>query len=590
MKQFKFLVLFAVLTIVSVSGCGRRDTGEEAVEGSVLDYSGLSIEEEDYEYGSRVMPAREEIYENLALLGKVWGFVKYTHLSFITGQLDWDEELLALVPLVLEGGDVRAILYDWFVGLGDSGYGNTVEHDEALRQVADLSWLDYGYLGPLAAHLQRFDGIATEVRDGAPMFFNAFGIPNFSNQNVLNPPAMRFARPEYRLLGLFRVWNAVKYFFPHHHALDVEWNEKLTEFVPMMLEGTDRLSYMATLQKLSHHLQDGIVQFFEMPFFEETFGRYVAPVQLVAAEGRLVVYYVPHGNVELQRGDVILTVNGRDIEEIIQELRPFISYPKENRVLACIAGIWLWEAGTGYVRSHALRSHTHGIYIEVLRGVFGTTLRVLGSTTHRVFHPQTMEPYVILDYNIGLINHSMHEDVRQIMQSLADTDGIIVDFRGLRHTMLGPVMREYLMEEPLPENKMSFPALSFPGMFTDTILFNPFEENQYTFNFDRPVVFLMDEQSNGLTERVIMLLRAAPNVTVIGENSIGSGGIHATLPVPGGFFMIFKCMGLYTLDGGQTFRVGLAPDIRVERTVAGIREGRDEIMDAAIAFILGNLN
>ena len=36
---------------------------------------------------------------------------------------------------------------------------------------------------------------------------------------------------------------------------------------------------------------------------------------------------------------------------------------------------------------------------------------------------------------------------------------------------------------------------------------------------------------------------------------------------------------------GQTQRVGLAPDIEVHPTIEGIKEGRDELMEAAIAYI-----
>ena len=35
----------------------------------------------------------------------------------------------------------------------------------------------------------------------------------------------------------------------------------------------------------------------------------------------------------------------------------------------------------------------------------------------------------------------------------------------------------------------------------------------------------------------------------------------------------------------QTQRVGLTPDIEVYPTIEGIKEGRDELMEAAVAYI-----
>jgi hypothetical protein len=38
-------------------------------------------------------------------------------------------------------------------------------------------------------------------------------------------------------------------------------------------------------------------------------------------------------------------------------------------------------------------------------------------------------------------------------------------------------------------------------------------------------------------------------------------------------------------DGRQLQRVGLVPHLRVEPTIAGIRAGRDEVLDRALAWI-----
>ena len=38
-------------------------------------------------------------------------------------------------------------------------------------------------------------------------------------------------------------------------------------------------------------------------------------------------------------------------------------------------------------------------------------------------------------------------------------------------------------------------------------------------------------------------------------------------------------------DGKQFQRVGLVPEIEVKPTIAGIRAGRDEVLERAVAFI-----
>ena len=68
----------------------------------------------------------EQKYKNLEKLCLVWGYTKYRHPVFLSGQKDWDEELLNLVDPVCEASNddqVNEILYEWFEGLGDTDYG-----------------------------------------------------------------------------------------------------------------------------------------------------------------------------------------------------------------------------------------------------------------------------------------------------------------------------------------------------------------------------------------------------------------------------------------------------------------------------------
>lgn len=46
-------------------------------------------------------------------------------------------------------------------------------------------------------------------------------------------------------------------------------------------------------------------------------------------------------------------------------------------------------------------------------------------------------------------------------------------------------------------------------------------------------------------------------------------------------------IGVFYLDKRPTQRVGILPDSEVKPTIAGIRAGRDEVLEAAIRKILG---
>jgi hypothetical protein len=59
--------------------------------------------------------------DNLVMLGKVWGFLKYYHPSVTAGQIHWDYELLRIVPAVLAAPDraaAQVALSNWVGSIG----------------------------------------------------------------------------------------------------------------------------------------------------------------------------------------------------------------------------------------------------------------------------------------------------------------------------------------------------------------------------------------------------------------------------------------------------------------------------------------
>jgi C-terminal processing protease CtpA/Prc len=50
---------------------------------------------------------------------------------------------------------------------------------------------------------------------------------------------------------------------------------------------------------------------------------------------------------------------------------------------------------------------------------------------------------------------------------------------------------------------------------------------------------------------------------------------------------MIRGIGVFWPDGRPTQRVGIVPDIEVHPTLAGVREGRDEVLEAALQALLG---
>ena len=74
--------------------------------------------------------------------------------------------------------------------------------------------------------------------------------------------------------------------------------------------------------------------------------------------------------------------------------------------------------------------------------------------------------------------------------------------------------------------------------------------------------------------------------TIVGSTTAGTNGNIATFTVPGGFTIVFTGMRVTGHDGRAVYHlVGVKPDVPAERTIAGLRAGKDEVLARALSLI-----
>ena len=527
--------------------------------------------------GSNGNTADSQKVENLEKLCKVWGYTKYNHPAFLLGKKDWDEELLKLIPVVSEAKDdeVNDILHEWFVSLGKIDYGmdgaNAALQEDKLYVQANISWIkDDTYLGKeLSEDMQKLGPIPAIYRVNAPVNYtaNAMGtrVPDFSNELLYEE--MDYKDQSYRLLGMFLLWNAIEYNYPYLHNL-------LTEYIARMLDGKDQESYELTLASLSAKLQDAHLALYNSEYYIMEAGIYGVPVEIMQAENQIVVSKVLKDDCPLQVGDVIKQLDGKNIEDVLKERMEYISVTTEDKFI-------------NQIGRFLMRSNNPNIKVTVLRDEEEQICKVKGEMEYYLMQETAEKPYEILDGNIGLVNPAalQPKGLSSVMSQLKSTDGLIVDFRQYPSDFIVYDLAEYLVDGVKPFLICTTSTESKPGIFSGNIKYSGRAENSNTEQYEKPVVILMNEKTQSLAEYTIMSVRNGENVTVMGENSVGSDGDVTYLPLPGGISMMFTSCGIYTPEGGQTQRIGLSPDIEVHPTIEGIREGRDELMEAAVKYI-----
>jgi hypothetical protein len=99
------------------------------------------------------------------------------------------------------------------------------------------------------------------------------------------------------------------------------------------------------------------------------------------------------------------------------------------------------------------------------------------------------------------------------------------------------------------------------------------------------IVFMTDGRAISYAESVMGYVADRKLATIVGSATAGANGNVVAFAVPGGFRITFTGMRVTGHDGqAQHHLVGVRPDVAVEPTIAGLRAGRDEVLERALAI------
>ena len=170
-----------------------------------------------------------------------------------------------------------------------------------------------------------------------------------------------------------------------------------------------------------------------------------------------------------------------------------------------------------------------------------------------------------------------------MMDEFKDTKGIIIDIRNYPSTFVPFLLGTYFVDSPTPFVKFTKGSVECPGEFTfGSQLVIAKSSHPYTGK----LVVLVNELSQSQAEYTAMAFRAGANSTVIGSTTAGADGNVSSINLPGGMRTMISGIGVYYPNGDETQRVGIVPDIEVHPTIAGIKDGRDELVEKAVEVIL----
>ena len=408
--------------------------------------------------GFKTCPVDSSTLENLEVLCRVWGFVKYYHPCMADSTINMDMELFAILPQVAnaKAKERNKILVKWIDELGSFSKNepyyrqmfDTIDYEKGV----DLNWIsDRQMLGKKLS--QKLNDLRYAERDSNHYISYVFPTGNLKFNHEKSYPDVSDCG--IRLLALFRYWNIIEYFFPYKPLMDKSWGKVLKEYLPAIILSNEN-DYHATIARLSTELNDTHAITNAGRMFDWRSAR----IDLGVIENKVIVLssdrFTENEEKRLLPGDEILQINGMPIDSTKARIARYLSLSNQSSFNSLI----------GYFGARPLPG-TNTVQIGYLRNseLKDTTIVV----DNHMFVPNiNKQPYKLLNDSIGFIyagkfDYKIKDD---LIETLKNTKGIIVDLRCYPSAfMVYPFIHEWLLNDSLPVASFSYPLINMPGYY-----------------------------------------------------------------------------------------------------------------------------
>lgn len=526
---------------------------------------------------------------NLAILGKIWGFLKYHHPVASGGDYNWDFELFRITPKLLAvqtNTERNAILSNWIAKLGTFKIAEPTAVDaKRIKYKPDFQWFSAsGFSEALIAQLHRIRKAERPIESYYVRIYND-ETPIAIFRNEANYANFKYPDAGYRLLGLFRFWNIYEYFSPYKNIIDKPWQNVLKEYIPKFAMAKDELNYKLTVAAFIAETQDSHSDI--SPYdsaFRNFYGEFKPNIEVTFINNQPVVSYSNDEKVginSLRKGDIIQSINNVPVAQIINAKRNYFTGSNAPAVYRKLAIQFLRTNDTlmkvSYIRDQKIAQ---------------TTLKCFPFNKMNYRKPLPSDTgFKVMNGNIAYFHPGRLGNKLQTVMPLAmQAKAIIIDMRTYpRPTSFAWDIGKYLFTQPMDIARYTQGSTETPGLFTymsDDYMKETRIGETKTDSFKGKVIVLVNEETQSLAELSTMALSTRPNTVIVGSQTSGADGtVGMPVAFPGGLSTGFTQIGVYYPNGKETQRIGITPNIEVKPTVKGLKEGRDEVLEKAISLI-----
>jgi C-terminal processing protease CtpA/Prc len=376
---------------------------------------------------------------------------------------------------------------------------------------------------------------------------------------------------ELRMLAAIKAWVVIDRFSPYRYLI-ADWDSALKRALPAVAAAPDGEAYLRAMGELAAATGDGHVSVWRnlaRPLLP-------APLEVRLVEGRPVVVALRGAAAAqlsgIRVGDEIVRLDGRPVADWMATLTPVVSgSTAEARAQRVVGRMLDGVAGTS-------------VEVEVIGADGGRRRTRLARNTPSSPRPGPHYRRIGADIGYADLTELTVDEVAPMFVEFAATRGLILDMRGYPNGTAWAIAPHINVRKARHGAMFLRPVVAPSAGGLDRPAFRFF---QTLPTADVPlyrgtIVVLIDDRAISQAEHSCLFFKEAAPVVFIGSPTHGANGDVTVLRLPGGLRMTFTGQEVRHVDGAQLQQVGIRPHILIRPTLAGVRAGRDEVLERAL--------
>lgn len=378
------------------------------------------------------------------------------------------------------------------------------------------------------------------------------------------------------LATVILAWNVFQHFYPYFDVVETDWLSALRDALIGANSANSEEQFINVLSKMVARLHDGHgrVQLQTTNLSRPPFG-------WDWIENKLVITFVEdEAKGQLRPGDIVKEIDGKPAAIVIAAQEKVVS-----------------GATPQWIRFSALKNILEDRYDSTititLQPSFGLPYRAtFDRTVHLTYGEEFLfteqRPPTISEIKPGIwyvdLSRVTDTQFNNELDNLTKAAGIIFDMRGYPYGVsLEPI--SHIVDHPVAWPQLRIPVVTYPDH--QKLSWDPVFQSVEPLapHLDAKIAFITDGRAISYAESYMGIIESNQIAEIIGGATAGTNGNVVVFTLFETYTFQFTGMQVLKLDGSQHHGIGIQPTLPVKRTVNGASEGRDELLESAVAVV-----